>query len=666
MATYTLNATATGIWDSSRPTTPVSSEVTAKMTPRQMLFKFGSVPSGMIYKKIIKITPSFWLASGERNGQVGYVRGNYEPMIEAWDPATLTANNVPKRLFDPSWETPWVHNASGETVAGRYFYDVQKYYSAAQRDRVPVLDVLNYGLRFIPESQSPTDGWQIATHLSAYKPTLLVEYGDTVAMVPGSMSPTGYIPKNTDCTFRWNVQASGVCPGSLTVASTIFSWRPAGGSWTNVSVGTAKSYTLAGSNITADSIEWKVAVTDSNGTTTTSAVQTNSTVEELSQAVAISPKNTMVDGSKRNLFTWEHIIGTGTAPTKSQLQCSSDGGSTWTQIMSVSLPVLQGNVSANVLPAGEILWRVRTFNTENNAGSWSEPVPITVVAAPGTPAVSAEQTPRPLISWQVTGQQGFQIRIAGVWESGSVYGTQTNFKLPIILPDGDYTVEVRVVNEYGLWSEWGSAPISVSHIGGASITLTAMSIGEIYLSWTTNGSYARFLVERDGVPVALTEEPNWVDYRAVGEHRYRVLGLNDSDDYRESNEIIVTLTVEINSVTDLLTGERLDMPYSTTQIQEEQITISHAVELTHFAGAAYPIAEVGEARDRAVEFEAAFLHQTEGKRLEALVGRLVCLKSKNNESVVGVLRQLKKTSSVFWIDYVGEVSQVDDREEVEL
>ena len=40
MASYTLQATATGLWDVDRPTTAISSEATAKMSPRTMLFKF--------------------------------------------------------------------------------------------------------------------------------------------------------------------------------------------------------------------------------------------------------------------------------------------------------------------------------------------------------------------------------------------------------------------------------------------------------------------------------------------------------------------------------------------------------------------------------------------------------------------------------------------------
>ena len=76
-------------------------------------------------------------------------------------------------------------------------------------------------------------------------------------------------------------------------------------------------------------------------------------------------------------------------------------------------------ISAGTLSAGELLWRVRTYNTDEAAGAWSSPASVLVVAAPPTPTVDTEQTPRPLISWQSDGQQGYQIRIPGAWESGS-------------------------------------------------------------------------------------------------------------------------------------------------------------------------------------------------------------------------------------------------------
>jgi hypothetical protein len=128
----------------------------------------------------------------------------------------------------------------------------------------------------------------------------------------------------------------------------------------------------------------------------------------------------------------------------------------------------------------------------------------------------------------------------------------------------------------------------------------------------------------------------------------------------------VDLVIEVNSITDLETGEILSMPYSTTEIQEEEISLSRAVTLTHYAGAKYPSAEVGQEREKVLQFKVAFADLAQASRLEALIGRHVAIKAKNNELVTGVLGELRKLSSTFWVDYAGELAQADDPEEVAL
>lgn len=672
MASFILQATATGLWDSDRPNTPVSSEATAKMTPpTYTLFKFGSVPSAYQYKKILNVKASVWLKPGASSGETGYINAAFRPLVAAWDPSTLTYANAPDSPAAKysEWVTPYTHNSSGEMVSGTESAS-EKYLLDSYASRIPVIDAIKNGIRVHTNVTGGYTGRQIATSLdSTYKPTLEVEYGDDVTVDPKGMTPSSgaYIPKRTNCTFRWRTELSGVCVGDLTEAGTVFRWRVTGASsYTEVNCGTDKSYTLPGASITADSIQYQVVTTDSRGNTSASNWITLSTVEATSTAVAESPKNTMVDGSNDIVFSWRHIISTGTAPTRSDLQFSTDG-STWSSLATVTDSRTSKTITANTLPAGEIFWRVRTYNTDAAAGAWSDPVSVLVVAAPAAPSVSTTQTPRPLVSWQSSGQQGYQVRIVGAYESGSIYGVEQSYKLPVILPDGEYAVEVRIVNEYGLWSEWGQASLTVANTMGAAITLNAFAEGSIYLSWSTTGAYTRYLVERDGDPVAVVTGQRYTDYRAVGAHSYRVLGLQDgSDDYTPSNTVTVDLTVEVNSITDLDTGKMLELPYSTTQIREEQITISREVTMTHFAGAAYPSAEIGEGRDRAISFEAAFRDLSQARALEALVGRLVCLKAKNNESVTGVLPGLSKASSEFWVAYTGELTQSDDAEEVEL
>jgi hypothetical protein len=577
------------------------------------------------------------------------------PLRAAWNEATVCYANKPDegKYFELYSELDFTNAGNWDHITTSAYY---------------LKSILQLGLSLGKQFDISGHGQICNSRHATNAPYLVFDFVDeSPTSGISSVSPSsGYIPKNKARTFRWNISQDGYCVDDVTVVSSKFRWKPAGGSETEVDCGTALSYTMPAASITADSIQWQCEVVDSLGTTVTSSWYTLSTVEALPTAAPVSPMETMVSGGEENVFSWSHRISTGTAPTGAELQYSTDG-STWTTLATVSGPELQTSIPANTLPAGDVLWRVRTYNTENAAGSWSSAASIFVVSAPPQPAVSVEQTPRPLISWQSSDQQGYQIRIPDAWESGSVYGTDTSSKCQVILPDGDYIVEVRVVNEYGLWSEWGSAPLNVANSAGTAITLTAQTDSAISLAWSAAGTYERFLVERDGEPVAVTTQTRFTDLTAVGTHSYRVLGIQTgSDDYGVSNTVSVTLTVESNSITDLETGERLELRYSTTQIQEERIRLERSVMVTHFTGADWPSAEVSRYRNKSTSFEAAFRDLDQAARLEAILGRLVCLKTKNGESVTGVVSALQKTSSAFWVDYTCTIEQVEVGGEVAL
>ena len=610
-------------------------------------FDSSSLPSAMLNKRIEEVRC--------------YVFGNGDSKVtlyvpkESWNESTVTYSTEPSVGFFNTQYNSSLYPASSAS------------YNYASNGGFNIHSILSDGVGIVGNYYT---GDIYTSRHPSLAPYLEIYYGDD-SPVSGVYydftSPrSGYIPKNKSRTFWWAIEQDGYCVADVTVVSSKFRWKESGGSATEVNCGTNTSYTLAGSSITADSILWQFEVVDSLGTTVTSDWYTLSTVEATSTATVQSPVNTMVDGSVDNVFRWTHSISTGTAPTGADLQYSTNG-STWSTLATVSGSATSTTIAAGTLPSGNMYWRVRTYNTDNAAGSWSSKASLFVVNAPATPVVNAEQTPRPLISWQATGQEGYQIRISGVWESSSIYGTDNSKKCPVIIPDGEYTVEVRVVSNYGLWSEWGSAPLTVANSAGAAITLTAAVSDSIYLSWTTSGTYERFLVKRDGEPIAVTADPGYTDRTAVGEHQYTVYGIiSGSDNYGVSNTVTATLEVDANSIADIDSGDVLELPFSITQIREEQIRFDRRVETFHVSGAEYPFSEISPWRDKSITFEAAFDKLENAKRLEAMVGHLVCVKAKNEESVVGVLPSLRKTSSAFWISYTATVEQIDRTEVVEL
>ena len=613
-------------------------------------FDFSSVSAADRVKSIEYARVCAYLTSVPGYGAIILARG----VGGAWDESTLTFHNAPSALG-------YGFTGQRKTSAGLWASD---YYDDAEH--IKTLVGAN-GLALLNNDQGEP---VIATSRHATQAPY-IEFGlgdDSPSRSIVSASPSGgYKPKNAAVAVSWSSALDGVCIDPVTIVSTKIRYR-ASSSVTATEVNcSGKQYgTIPASAMTGNSIQWQCETVDSLGNTATSPWYTLSTVEAQSTAVAVSPRDVMLDASSDNLFVWEHKISTGTAPTRSVLKYTTDDGSPWMTFLDVSGLATQGVVPAGTLPSGTLRWIVCTYNTEGTQGLWSNQPTILVVGAPAAPVVSVTQTPRPTVSWQGSDQQGYRVRV-GDYDSGSVYGAATSMQLPVILPDGDYIAEVRVVNEYGLWSDWGSAPLTVANTPGAAISLTATAAGDIVLSWTTAGSYERYLVERDGEPIAITAERSYTDQRAVGEHSYRVLGIQaGSDDYGVSDPVTVTLTVETNSITDLDTGDTLPLRYSTAQIQEEQIERSRELTLTHLGASAWPTAELGKSLDKSIALEAAFSSLADARRLEAMVGHLVCVKCKNDEIVVGVLPGYSKISSAFWVDYNIEIRQTDDEEAVEL
>ena len=80
----------------------------------------------------------------------------------------------------------------------------------------------------------------------------------------------------------------------------------------------------------------------------------------------------------------------------------------------------------------------------------------------------------------------------------------------------------------------------------------------------------------------------------------------------------------------------------------------------HYAGASLPSAEVGEAIDGKYTFDAAFTHADRARAevLEALMGRVVCVKDAAGKCVIGVLGGYSLKSSRFYRAYSCTVTEI--------
>lgn len=513
---------------------------------------------------------------------------------------------------------------------------------------------------------------------STRKPFLTCEYSnDNVGIKADNFSPSSgaFVNRFQKNTFTWDAEddtdLTQVCFAEVKQTSAVFEWRVKNASTSKtISVsGATTACTVPANTFPSETLEWRVKVTANSGTTTTSAWQEITTTDVTPTAKPVSPSGIVIDATTVNRFSWQHIISTGTPQRKADLQWSADG-TTWNTLATVTGENQYYDVPANKFTSGTKYWRVRTYNTDGTPSEWSDKAEFIAINAPSAPSIVIQSTgPRPRITWQTSEQEAYQLTLSSGYASGTVYGTEKAWRSPVYLADGSYTVRVRVQNKYGMWSEWSAAALPVSHTEGEAITLSVDAAHEAALTWQTAGSYDFYLIERDGVAIGRTVQKQYVDHTSIGSVTYRVRGCYDeSDNYGVSNSDTVEILPETNMICDLETGVWLEMRLSETQLRTNRTSFSAGVSTVHLAGLAYPVEERSEQRDRALSVACAWPHaqRAAALALEALVGRLVCLKDRYGNMAIGSLPSLESNCDEFMRRYSFTISHTNRKEAITL
>ena len=615
------------------------------------MMTFQDLPENMRFKRITDSTAHAYL-----NSVTGEKEAYTDILFDQFDAESITYNTAPDYLFSTYGDT--------KVTISRGWNEIDDH-------------VGKYGVRYgvVLYIHQYTDCSAAVATSGANAPylTVTVDESDTMGLILSKTSPiSGAIIKTQDNTFTWSVEedSSIQCAPKLEQASAVFRWR-SGTSGTvhtikvsgNTQSVTVPANTFAGTT----SIQWQVAVTANSGVVTTSKWVTLSTADATPTAAPLSPVDTVIDGSKDVLFQWQHSISTGTAQSKADLQKSTDG-STWTTLATVTGAAKQWTCPAGTLTSSIKYWRVRTYNADGVASEWSDAAQIVVIAAPTAPSIQIKSTgPRPSISWQTSEQEAYQVELDGKLSGGTHYGTDKTWTSPAYLADGSHTVRVRVQNQYGMWSDWGTAALPVTNTPGASISLSVQASSVADLSWQTSGSYDFYLVYRNGKPIAKLTQTQYTDELSSGNVTYQVRGCFDgSSNYGLSSAVTVDIRAEVHQVSDLDTGQTLRLPYSDSQHRQTTRTVSRQVELLQLSGAYYPVAVEVDSGTDALSITAALLDESEIRQLMGLVGKLVCAKTPQGDMVIGYITSLPKQHDGFLNVFNFTVEQIDFDDEVRL
>ena len=493
-------------------------------------------------------------------------------------------------------------------------------------------------------------------------------------------SPTsGYVNPRVANSFSWNLVSSDsvyTCAGEFVQQSATFYWRVKNAStWNSASAGTAQSKSISANTFpTASTIQWYVTATDTNGTSSNTPTYEFSTAAGAVTATPVSPVDSVEDNSAAITFNWNVTSADGQAQSSSELQYSTNGSS-WTALGTVSGSGTSYVCPANTLPSGTLYWRVRASNIDGTAGAWSSAASFVSFGAPAAPSVTVTARNFATVNWQTDVQEAYKITVDGA-VIGPIFGTERTYDLPEPLRAGTHTVSVEVQNSFGLWSQPGTASVTVPE-GTTYLTRIVSVKGKIDAVITYNidpryTAVSAIYLYRDGVriaslPVQLVNGQTYVDRFVLGRHSYQIVVRYTSG----FGSVSDTVSAEIAScgaprIALFSGGEWLPLRLSVDANRVQSFSRARNVSLRHFSGSAYPVAEIGAAEDETGSYDAAFRTPEELAKFEALFGKPVIMKTQGNQVLIGILSNIEKTFGEFCISVSFTITRMHWRDYLDL
>ena len=322
----------------------------------------------------------------------------------------------------------------------------------------------------------------------------------------------------------------------------------------------------------------------------------------------IEPIGSYKGNTKSIRFSWVYNSTAGDTQKKFDLLWSPDN-STWTTVSQITSNNYY-DMPANTLPSGNIYWKVKTYNPNDEVSPESDvsvfyatggPVPPTILSVTSTSA-------RPIITWSALGQQIYQVQILKgsnvVYDSGNIASMDdTSHKVKSFLADDSYTAKVRIKNEYDIFSDWSSynftitttkptkPPISIN-TGTYEINILSSLLGNSYLLLYRAGAGEGFKC------IAKYTVDNIADYSIESntEYQYFVRAVSSSETFNDSDIVTVAplqmKNATIAPVTDLT--DIFEVKFNLNNKPARNINMSAVGSSAYLSGRKYQITEYSE------------------------------------------------------------------------
>ena len=484
----------------------------------------------------------------------------------------------------------------------------------------------------------------------------------------------GFVDRTKPFKLSWTLKASELVYGNaVTQTAAKIRYRATGTTpYTEVDVaGNIREYTFP-ANTFSSPFEIQVLTQTNGGWSEPSAWTQYTTIDVTPAApLPLEPSDDYRKIDEPILFKWQHVINTGTAQTKADLQYSAVDG-VWNDLVTVTGATQQYNVPANTLPAGMLQWRVRTYNLDGVVGPWSATASFVGIGSPVLPIItSISNSARPIVNWQATNQQGYQLTIVQngqtIWDSGEIYGAQKVIGIPEYLKNGSYSLSLRIINTLMFWSDWATVTFDVNVTGPVAPTMTVDGNATKNGVLISIGEYAPEVVRayllRNEIPIAdVTGITSYIDYTVLGDASYAIRVVDASENFTDTSAATVTASVECAILAPVdefsnfvvLNMKELEQPAIS---REKQILASSR----HYAGRQLPVYVLSEFAEEQYAHAYYYTDIKDFQKLEDLINRrrTVLYRDRLGNKYYAVITNIAHTQEEYMYAFTLSVQRVD-------
>lgn len=375
----------------------------------------------------------------------------------------------------------------------------------------------------------------------------------------------------------------------------------------------------------------------------------------------LSPNGIKIDRGASQRFSWQfNDPNSGDMQSKFDLQWRMQGSTTWLFVSQDTINNFYDFV-ANNFPRGTIEWRVRTYDQEGLSGPYSDIATFFAGDKPSKPIIISPEThvavANPTVQWSSVGQIGFLLTVKDGTETiFSRERNSTNKAETVtysLANQEDYTIELRIRNADGLYSDPAVREISVSYTPPAIPNIETVK-GNSYIQinitdQVPTGTQPNVLyheiykeIDDEFVLIATNVDSQYRDYHVASSkvERYFVRTIGDNGTFSDTTTFTESVTfvgVWLHIVDN--SNTIYQFKYDGYE-RSSNWSIENAVH--HFQGRKAPVIETGDMEEYSVNFTIKLLNLEERQALDRIVysGQTVCYRDGRGRKVFGVFVQV--------------------------